>query len=120
MYYSLKQNHYKALLLAGFSLMLLVVSQSSMAASTGGSNLPFASFFDNILDSITGPFAYGVSLIGIIASGSALIFGGDMNGFMRTLVFLVMVLSIVVAAKNTLAAITGKGAEITVISRELA
>ena len=41
-----------------------------------------------------------------------LIFGGDMNGFMKTLVFIVLVLAFVIAAQNTLSAITGTGAVI--------
>lgn len=35
-----------------------------------------------------------------------------MNGFLRTLIFIVLVLSFLVAAQNTLSAITGQGAEL--------
>jgi predicted small secreted protein len=35
-----------------------------------------------------------------------------MNGFMRSLIFIVLVLAFIIAAKNTLSAITGKGAQI--------
>lgn len=91
-------------------LMLLVVNEQSFASSAGGGGLPFDDWLTNISDSITGPFAFSVSIIGLVAAGAALIFGGDMNGFMRTLIFIVLVLSFLIASKNTLTVITGKGA----------
>ena len=48
-----------------------------------------------------------------------LIFGGDMNGFMKTLVFIVLVLAFVIAAQNTLSAITGTGAVIASLGGHL-
>ena len=54
--------------------------------------------------------------IAIVAAGAMLIFGGDMNGFMKTLVFIVLVLAFVIAAQNMLTAITGTG---TVIAQSL-
>jgi type IV secretory pathway VirB2 component (pilin) len=51
-----------------------------------------------------------------VAAGAMLIFGGDMNGFMKTLVFIVLVLAFVIAAQNMLTAITGTG---TVIAQSL-
>lgn len=100
-------------MLAGLALMLLLAAEPSLAASTSGGGLPFDGWLTKIRNSITGPFAFTVAIIGLVAAGAALIFGGDMNGFMRTLIFMVLVLSFVVAAQNTLSAVTGKGAEIT-------
>ncbi|QDP71420.1 conjugal transfer protein TrbC [Legionella israelensis] len=104
---------YKKLLLMGLIiLLLLVVTQPALASSTGG-GLPFDSWLTKIQKSITGPFAFSAAIIGLVAAGATLIFGGDMNGFMRTLIFFVLVLSFLVAAQNTMTAITGKGAEIS-------
>lgn len=96
----------------GLIMLLLLLTGPSFAASTDGGGLPFDDWLTKIRDSITGPFAFAVSIIGLVAAGAALIFGGDMNGFMRSLIFTVLVLSFVIASKNMLSAITGKGAEI--------
>lgn len=96
----------------GLTLLLLVLTEPSFASSTNGGGLPFDDWLTKISNSITGPFAFSVSIIGLVAAGAALIFGGDMNGFMRSLIFIVLVLAFVIAAKNTLSAITGTGAQI--------
>lgn len=64
-------------------------------------------------DSLTGPVAFSVSIIGIIVAGAVLIFGGDMNGFFRTLVFLVLVMALIVGANNMLAGFFGRGADLS-------
>ncbi|MCC5791333.1 MAG: TrbC/VirB2 family protein [Legionellaceae bacterium] len=104
---------YKKILMMGLVvLFLLFITQPALASSTGG-GLPFDSWLTKIQKSITGPFAFSAAIIGLVAAGATLIFGGDMNGFMRTLIFFVLVLSFLVAAQNTMTAITGKGAEIS-------
>ncbi|KTD64433.1 TrbC/VirB2 family protein [Legionella spiritensis] len=105
-------NYKKILLMGLFVLFLLFMTHPALASTTGG-GLPFDSWLTKIQKSITGPFAFSAAIIGLVAAGATLIFGGDMNGFMRTLVFFVLVLSFLVAAQNTMTAITGKGAEIT-------
>jgi type IV secretion system protein VirB2 len=103
----------KNFLMMGFMvLLLLLISHPSMAASAGG-GLPFDSWLTKIQKSITGPFAFSAAIIGLVAAGATLIFGGELNGFMRSLIFFVLVLAFLVAAQNTMTAITGKGAEIT-------
>ncbi len=99
-------------------LFLLFITHPAMASTAGG-GLPFDSWLTKIQKSITGPFAFSAAIIGLVAAGATLIFGGDMNGFMRTLVFFVLVLSFLVAAQNTMTAITGKGAEISKPSTEV-
>ena len=49
--------------------------------------------------------AYAVSLIGIVGAGGILIFaGGHVNEFLRAIFFCVLVISFIIAAKNTLTA----------------
>jgi len=103
----------QAILTFGFIVLLLLFTEPSFASSTSGGGLPFDSWLTTISNSITGPFAFSVSIIGLVAAGAALIFGGDMNGFMRSLIFIVLVLAFIIAAKNTLSAITGTGAQIS-------
>ncbi|WP_133140662.1 TrbC/VirB2 family protein [Legionella genomosp. 1] len=104
-------NYRNIWIMGAMVLLLLLMTHSASAANAGG-GLPFDSWLTKIQKSITGPFAFSAAIIGLVAAGATLIFGGDMNGFMRTLVFFVLVLSFLVAAQNTMTAITGKGAEI--------
>jgi type IV secretory pathway VirB2 component (pilin) len=93
------------------ALVMLLAADAHAAAGAGG-GLPYEDWMTRIRQSITGPVAFGISIIAIVAAGAMLIFGGDMNGFMKTLVFIVLVLAFVIAAQNTLSAITGTGAVI--------
>lgn len=102
----------RVLFVLGFTILLFMFINPSIAASTSGGGLPYESWLTKISNSITGPFAFAVSIIALVAAGATLIFGGDLNGFMRVLIFIVLVLSFVIAAKNTMSAITGKGAQI--------
>lgn len=94
------------------AIALLMLASHAHAASGAGGGLPYEDWLTRIRQSITGPVAFGISVIAIVAAGAMLIFGGDMNGFMKTLVFIVLVLAFVIAAQNTLSAITGTGAVI--------
>lgn len=111
-------NHHKCWMMGLIVLLLLFITHPAMASTAGG-GLPFDTWLTKIQKSITGPFAFTAAIIGLVAAGATLIFGGDMNGFMRTLVFFVLVLSFLVAAQNTMSAITGKGAEISKPSIEM-
>lgn len=105
--------NYKKIGMMGLVILFLLFMTHPALASTTGGGLPFDSWLTKIQKSITGPFAFSAAIIGLVAAGATLIFGGDMNGFMRTLIFFVLVLSFLVAAQNTMTAITGKGAEIS-------
>ena len=98
-------------------LILLVLSVSyfpeALASTAGGAKpMPYVAWLDNLRASTSGPVAYTLSLIGIIVSGGILIFGGDLNGFFRTLIFIVLVTALIVASDNTLRTLQA-GAEIT-------
>lgn len=101
------------------AFVLLMIASHAHAASGAGGGLPYEDWLTRIRQSITGPVAFGISVIAIVAAGAMLIFGGDMNGFMKTLVFIVLVLAFVIAAQNTLSAITGTGAVIASLAGHL-
>jgi type IV secretion system protein TrbC len=111
-----RSSENRALYVLGVALVSLLLAHPAFASSTTGGGLPFDSWFTNIRESVTGPFAFTASIVGLVGAGATLIFGGDMNGFLRTLIFIVLVLCFLVAAQNTLSAITGQGAEITALS----
>jgi type IV secretory pathway VirB2 component (pilin) len=103
----------------GALALLMLLTTQAHAASGAGGGLPYEDWLTRIRQSITGPVAFGISVIAIVAAGAMLIFGGDMNGFMKTLVFIVLVLAFVIAAQNTLSAITGTGAVIASLADHL-
>jgi len=51
-------------------------------------------------------------MVGIVVAGGALVMGGDLSGFFRTLVFIVLVLAFLVGAQNMMSNFFGRGAEI--------
>ena len=103
------------MLVAGTAILLLFMSlvPEYAAASTGtGGSLPYESWLTNLQNSVTGPVAFALSIIGIVVAGGVLIFGGDLNGFFRTLIFIVLVMAFLVGAQNIMGTFFGRGAEI--------
>ena len=99
------------LLLAFF---LLTPQQAFASVGTGGS-LPYESWLTNLRNSVTGPVAFALAMIGIVVAGGVLIFGGDLNGFFRTLIFVVLVMALLVGAQNMMSSFFGRGAEIAAL-----
>ena len=85
--------------------LLLLVAAGTAHAATGGGGLPWEAPLTTLSNSVTGPVAYGCSLIGLVGAGGVLIFAGGMvNEFLRAVLFLVLVIAFMIAAKNTLTA----------------
>lgn len=99
-------------LLVILALFLLAPLPAFASEGTGGS-LPYEGWLTNLRNSVTGPVAFALSIIGIVVAGGVLIFGGDLNGFFRTLIFLVLVMALLVGAQNVMSSFFGRGAEIT-------
>ena len=97
-----------------FAWLVLSVSAGTVHAATGGAGLPWETPLTTLSNSVTGPVAYSVSLIGIVGAGGILIFaGGQVNEFLRAVLFCVLVIAFIIAAKNTLTAFGfAAGAEI--------
>jgi type IV secretory pathway VirB2 component (pilin) len=90
-----------------FSLLLLIGAGTAHAAGAGGGGLPWEAPLTTLSNSVTGPVAYGVSLCGLVGCGGVLIFaGGVINEFLRGVVFIVLVVAFMIAAKNTLPAMS--------------
>jgi type IV secretory pathway VirB2 component (pilin) len=94
-----------------FAFILLAPQHAFASEGTGGS-LPYESWLTNLRNSVTGPVAFALSIIGIVIAGGVLIFGGDLNGFFRTLIFLTLVMALLVGAQNVMSNFFGRGAEI--------
>lgn len=107
--------NFKAIFLLAFlvaSVLLLFASSDALASTGGGSGLPYEPWLDTLRRSVTGPVAFAVSIIGIVVAGAVLIFGGDLNGFFRSIVFLVLVMSLIIGANNLMTAFFGRSAVI--------
>jgi type IV secretory pathway TrbD component/type IV secretory pathway VirB2 component (pilin) len=89
----------------------LLAPQHVFAAEGTGGSLPYESWLTNLRNSVTGPVAFALAMIGIVVAGGVLIFGGDLNGFFRTLIFVVLVMALLVGAQNMMSSFFGRGAE---------
>lgn len=98
-------------------LTLLMLSPLPAFASEGsGGGLPYEGWLTNLRNSVTGPVAFTLSIIGIVVAGGILIFGGELNGFFRTLIFIVLVMALLVGAQNMMGTFFGRGAEIASVT----
>ena len=92
--------------------VLLGHADTAYASAGGGGGLPYESALSKLQQSATGPVAFVLSIIGIVVAGGTLIFGGDLSGFFRTMVILVLVIGILVSSVNVLQTLFGQGATI--------
>lgn len=93
-------------------ISFLLLPTFAHASNTG---MPWESPLEKIVNSITGPVAFGVSVMGIVAAGAGLIFGNnDMSGFIKILVGIVMVIAFIVFAVNILSSVFGVSSTIII------
>ena len=106
--------------LGGVMLLLalcLLLPDHALASEGAGGTLPYESWLVNLRNSVTGPVAFTLSLIGIVVAGGVLVMGGDLSGFFRTLIFIVLVLAMLVGAQNMMSNFFGRGAEIALLEQ---
>jgi len=95
-----------------FMVWIIVPELAEASVGTGG-GLPYETWLTSLQNSVTGPVAFSLSIIGIVVAGGVLIFGGDLNGFFRTLIFIVLVMALLVGAQNIMSTLFARGAVIT-------
>lgn len=95
-----------------FLAFMIMAPQHAFASEGTGGSLPYEPWLASLRNSVTGPVAFALSIIGIVVAGGVLIFGGDLNGFFRSLIFLVLVMALLVGAQNVMGTFFGRGAEI--------
>ena len=85
-----------------FSTLIFTLSATAAYASdTQGGSLPYESWLRTLQQSLTGPVAFSVSLIGIVSCGATLILaGGEINKFMRSLIYIILVMTLLVGANS--------------------
>ena len=94
-------------------VLAFALAPDAMATTGTGGSLPYESWLTSLRNSVTGPVAFSLSIIGIVVAGGILIFGGELNAFFRTLIFIVLVMALLVGAQNMMTSFFGKGAELT-------
>ena len=92
------------------SATLLLAPAVAHAGGAGGGGLAWETPLQSIANSITGPVAGLISLLGISVAGGMLIWGGELNEFVRRLVMVVLVIALIVGAASLLSALFGVGA----------
>ncbi|WP_208438668.1 MULTISPECIES: TrbC/VirB2 family protein [Bartonella] len=91
-------------------LILGDIAYASDATSGGGASLPWEAPLEKLKKSVSGPVAFVVSLLGLVAGGATLIFGGEVSEFVKRIIYLVLVISVIVFANTLLTGALFSGA----------
>lgn len=110
---ALSQNNGLQLALFAFAFVVFLMPDMAFATEGTGGSLPYEGWLTNLRNSVTGPVAFTLSIVGIVIAGGVLIFGGELNAFFRTLIFLVLVMALIIGVNNMMTTFFGRGAEIT-------
>jgi type IV secretion system protein TrbC len=91
--------------LLNIPLAWLCFSRVAMAGVTGA--MPWETPLRTIAQSLTGPVAFSVAIIGIFATGATLMWGGEMNEFARRAALMGLIVAVIVFATNIMASAFG-------------
>lgn len=94
--------------IALMAILLFLFNEPAFAQTTN-SGLPWDGWFTKVRSSITGPFATTIALLSIITAGTLLAFGGEIGSFMKTLIFIVLVMGMVLGANSMITTLFGQG-----------
>ena len=94
--------------------ILILTALPAMASSIGsGGSLPWETPLNDIKDSLTGPVATAIGMMGFVIAGATLVFGGDLSQFARSIMLLILAVSVLLGAGNLLSRFSGSGALIS-------
>ncbi len=102
-------------LLAAFTALVLFgvnPAHAADASAGGGAGLPWEGPLDKLQRSISGPVAFVIALLGIVACGATLIWGGEISEFARRMIYVVMVICVLVFANTLLTGALFSGATV--------
>lgn len=94
--------------------MLMLLPELAWASSSSG--MPWEGPLSKVVDSITGPVAFGISTLGVVVAGMSLAFGGQLDGFVQKLAIISLVIALIVLATNVLSALFGISGSLLVLS----
>lgn len=94
-------------------LFVCIAATAAYAANAGGGGgMPWDAPLTALQTDLTGSTATAISLIGIVAVFGVLIFGGELNHFFRTLCYIILLVSVLVAGQNILSSLGIAGATV--------
>lgn len=96
--------------LAVMGLALLGTMHGAHAATAGGGNMPWDTPLTNFRNDLTGPTAFTLALLAFFVCGAMLVFGHEIDAFVRKLMIVVMVAAFLVGVQNVAAAFGIAGA----------
>jgi type IV secretion system protein TrbC len=95
---------------------MAAAGSSGVFAAETGTNLPWEGPLTTLVTSLTGPVAYAISVIAIVALGATLAFrGGEMGETMRHLLQAGIAVCLVVFAAQVMTSFIGQSAEIAAL-----
>jgi len=105
----------------GFQLgVLFALGTSGAFAAETGTNLPWEGPLTTLVTSLTGPVAYAISVIAIVALGATLAFaGGEMGETMKRLLHVGIAVCCVVFAAQMMTSFIGQSAEVATLLQPL-
>ncbi len=77
---------------------LVLISSAVSYASSTSTGLPWETPLQTVKQSLTGPVAAGISVVGIAAGGMALVFGGELSEFAKRACYAVIATGAIVGA----------------------
>ena len=83
-----------------FALAAALIFLSTSAFASSASQWGFVSALDEFRDVMTGPVARTIGIIGVFACGAGLVWGGEMNQFLKSAVYTVLVVCFIICATN--------------------
>ncbi len=94
------------------ALLVIAVAAHPLAAhaASAGGSLPWDTPLTTLKNDLTGPVAFTISLLAMVACGAALVFGGEINEFVRRIIMLVLVCAFIVGVTNLASALGITGA----------
>lgn len=96
--------------------VLLTIGAAAIAlpnaayAAAGGGALPWDGPLTTLRNDLTGPVAFSIALLAMVAAGAALAFGGEMNQFTRSMIMVVLVAAFITGVVNIAATLGIVGA----------
>ncbi len=98
-----------------FGLLALILFASSVSFGAATTGLPWETPLQTVGSSLTGPVAGFISLIAIVLCGITAAIGQDLSGFVKGLIAVVFVISVILGAASIIRILFGStGAVISV------
>ncbi|TKT46084.1 TrbC/VirB2 family protein [Rhizobium sp. LC145] len=90
--------------------VLVSTLSDQMAGSEGGGlqSLPFTSVAGSLMDFMTGPALFAMAVLGVVVAGAALVFGGELSGFVRSICMMAAGVGVILMASNLVNGMFGR------------